>query len=38
MAAYNPKIAAVKDRWENDGHKDELYEMPSPKIPDGFLE
>ena len=36
MAAYNPKIAAVKDRWENDGHKDELYEMPSPKIPDGY--
>ncbi len=33
MAAYNPKIAAVKARWENDGHKDELYEMPSPKIP-----
>ena len=36
MAAYNPKIAAVKARWENDGHKDELYEMPSPKIPDGY--
>ncbi len=33
MATYNPKIAAVKARWENDGHKDELYEMPSPKIP-----
>lgn len=33
MAAYNPKIAAVKARWEEDGHKDELYEMPSPKIP-----
>ena len=33
MAAYNPKIATVKARWENDGHKDELYEMPSPKIP-----
>ena len=36
MAAYNPKIAAVKARWENDGHKDELYEMPSPKIPDDY--
>ena len=33
MAAYNPRIAAVKARWEEDGHKDELYEMPSPKIP-----
>lgn len=33
MAAYNPKIAAVKARWEEDGHKDELYEMPSPKMP-----
>lgn len=33
MAAYNRKIAAVKARWEEDGHKDELYEMPSPKIP-----
>ncbi|MBR5170894.1 MAG: hypothetical protein IKW85_10055 [Muribaculaceae bacterium] len=33
MAAYNPKIAAVKARWENDGHKDELYEMPSSKMP-----
>ena len=33
MAAYNPKIAAVKARWENEGHKDELYEMPSAKVP-----
>ena len=33
MAAYNPKIAEVKKNWENDGHKDELYQMPSPKIP-----
>ncbi len=33
MAAYNPKIAAVKAKWENDGHKDELYEMPAAKIP-----
>lgn len=33
MAAYNPKIADVKARWEEDGHKDELYEMPSPKMP-----
>lgn len=36
MAAYNPKIAAVNARWEDDGHKDELYEMPSPKIPDDY--
>ena len=33
MAAYNRKIAAVKARWEDEGHKDELYEVPSPKIP-----
>ena len=33
MAAYNPKIAAAKAKWENEGHKDELYEMPSSKIP-----
>ncbi len=33
MAAYNPRIAEVKKNWEGDGHKDELYQMPSPKIP-----
>lgn len=33
MAAYNPRIAVAKASWESDGHKDELYEMPSPKIP-----
>lgn len=33
MAAYNPKIAAVKAKWDNDGHKDELYEMPAANIP-----
>lgn len=36
MAAYNPKIAEAKKNWENDGHKDELYQMPAPKIPNGF--
>lgn len=36
MAAYNPKIAVAKKKWENDGHKDELYQMPTPKIPAGF--
>lgn len=36
MAAYNPRIAVAKASWESDGHKDELYEMPSPKIPDDY--
>lgn len=36
MAAYNRKIAEVKKNWENDGHKNELYQMPAPKIPNGF--
>jgi hypothetical protein len=33
MASYNPRIAQVKKNWENDGHKDELYQMPTPKMP-----
>lgn len=33
MAAYNPKITAAKVKWESDGHADELYQMPSSKIP-----
>ena len=36
MAAYNPRIAVAKKSWENDGHKDELYQMPAPKIPADF--
>ena len=36
MAAYNPRIAAVKKSWEDDGHKDELYQMPEPRIPADF--
>ena len=36
MAAYNPRIAEAKKNWERDGHKDELYQMPAPKIPDSF--
>jgi C-terminal processing protease CtpA/Prc len=36
MAMYNPKIAEVMKNWENDGHKDELYQMPVPKIPADF--
>ncbi len=36
MAAYNPRIAVAKSAWEDDGHKDELYQMPSPKIPADF--
>ena len=36
MAAYNPRIAEAKKSWENDGHKDELYQIPAPKIPADF--
>ncbi len=36
MAAYNPRIAVVKKSWEDDGHKDELYQMPKPQIPADF--
>jgi hypothetical protein len=36
MAAYNPRIAAVKKSWEDDGHKDELYQVPEPRIPADF--
>ena len=36
MAAYNPRIAIAKKSWEDDGHKDELYQMPAPKIPVDF--
>jgi C-terminal processing protease CtpA/Prc len=36
MAAYNPRIAIVKKSWEDDGHKNDLYQMPAPKIPTDF--
>lgn len=36
MAMYNPRIAEVKKSWESDGHVDELYQMPAPKIPADF--
>ena len=36
MAMYNPRIAAAKKSWEDDGHVDELYQMPTPKIPADF--
>lgn len=36
MAAYNPRIAVAKKNWDDDGHKDELYQMPAPKIPADF--
>ena len=38
MAAYNPRIAVAKKNWEDDGHKNELYQMPAPKIPADFLQ
>ena len=33
MAMYNPGFAQVKKNWEDDGHKDELYQMPAAKMP-----
>lgn len=36
MAMYNPRIAVAKKSWEDNGHADELYQMPSPKIPADF--
>lgn len=36
LAAYNPQIAEVKKNWEDDGHKDELYQMPAPRIPANY--
>lgn len=36
MAAYNPRIAAAKAKWESDGHADELYQKPEPGIPDDY--
>ena len=36
MAAYNPGVAAAKKSWEDDGHKNELYQKPEPKIPADF--
>ena len=36
MAAYNPRIAIAKKSWEDNGHKNELYQMPTPKIPADF--
>ena len=36
MAAYNPRITIDKKSWEDNGHKNELYLMPAPKIPADF--
>jgi len=33
MAMFNPRIAIAKKSWEDEGHVDELYQMPAPKIP-----
>lgn len=38
MAAYNPRIAAAKKSWEDDGHKDELYQKPAPVIPANYVQ
>lgn len=36
LATVYPESAQMKKDWENDGHKDELYQIPSPKIPDDY--
>ena len=36
MAAYNPRIAVAKKSWEDDGHKEELYQMPESRVPADF--
>ncbi len=36
FATIYPESAQMKKDWENDGHKDELYQIPSPKIPDDY--
>ena len=36
LATICPESAQMKKDWENDGHKDELYQIPSPKIPDDY--
>lgn len=36
LATIYPESAQMKKDWENDGHKDELYQIPSPKIPDDY--
>ena len=38
MAAYNPRIAVAKAAWEDDGHIDELYAIPSGKTPQQFVQ
>ena len=36
LATIYSETAQMKKDWENDGHKDELYQIPSPKIPDDY--
>lgn len=36
LATIYPETAQMKKDWENDGHKDELYQIPSQKIPDDY--
>ena len=36
MAAYYPKTAKAKKEWERDGHKDELYQVPASRLPEGY--
>ena len=36
MAMYNPRIAEAKQKWEADGHQDELYLVPAQVVPEGY--
>ena len=36
LAKIYPETAQMKKDWENDGHKDELYQMTPPKDPDDY--
>lgn len=34
MASYNPRIGVAKQKWEADGHAEELYSMPNGNMPE----
>lgn len=36
LASINPDYASLKDSWEKEGHKDELYKYPARKIPANY--
>lgn len=38
MASFNPRIAIAKKAWEDDGHTDELYLLPSGQPGKNFVQ